>query len=95
MRDRQALAVLAAILLVTAPALAGSAGLKVNVGQAQDLTKIEFRGAAMHAQRSGDQLVLSFSGAGKPDLTQLTVDPPKWLKSAKADEAGGFWNRLT
>ena len=89
MRDRQALAVLAAILLVTAPALAGSAGLKVNVGQAQDLTKIEFRGAAMHAQRSGDQLVLSFSGAGKPDLTQLTVDPPKWLKSAKADEAGG------
>jgi tetratricopeptide (TPR) repeat protein len=89
MRARLALAALATIALATAPALAGAAGLKLNVGEASDLTKIEFRGAAMHVQRTGDTLVLTFSGAGKPDLTRLTVDPPKWLKSAKADEAGG------
>ena len=89
---RQALAALAALALAAAPALAGSAGLKVSVGQAQDLTKIEFHGAAMHAARNGDVLVLTFPGAGKPDLSRLTVDPPRWLKSAKADETSG---RLT
>ena len=89
MGARHALAALASLALVTAPALAGAPGLKVSVGEAQDLTKIEFRGAAMHAVRTGDTLVLSFSGAGKPDLSRLTVDPPKWLKSAKADASAG------
>ena len=92
MRVRHALAALATLALAVAPALAGPGGLKINVGQADDLTKIEFHGAAMHAARNGDTLVLTFSGAGKPDLSRLTVDPPKWLKSAKADESGG---RLT
>ena len=89
MAARLALAALASLALVTAPALAGAAGLKLSVGEAKDLTKIEFRGAAMHAVRTGDTLVLSFSGTGKPDLTRLTVDPPRWLKSAKADTRGG------
>ena len=89
MAGRHALAALASLALVTAPALAGSPGLKISVGEAKDLTKIEFHGAAMHAVRTGDTLVLSFSGAGKPDLSRLTVDPPRWLKSAKADASGG------
>ena len=89
MGARHALAALASLALVTAPALAGAPGLKVNVGEAKDLTKIEFHGAAMRAARTGDTLVLTFSGAGKPDLSRLTVDPPKWLKSAKADTSAG------
>jgi tetratricopeptide (TPR) repeat protein len=88
MAGRQALAALATLALATAPALAGG-GLQVNVGQSPDLTKIEFRGAAMHAARTGNTLVLTFSGAGKPDLSRLTVDPPRWLKSAKSDLSGG------
>ena len=77
------------IALASAPALAQGPGLQVSVGQAKDITHIEFRGAAMHAARNGDTLVLTFGGAGKPDLSRLTVDPPKWLKSAKAEGSGG------
>ena len=89
MGARHALTALATLALAAAPALAGAPGLKLNVGQAQDITHIEFRGAAMHAVRNGATLVLSFSGAGKPDLSRLTVDPPRHLKSAKADTSGG------
>ena len=89
MSARHALAALATLALASAPALAGGSGLQVSVGQAPDLTKIEFHGAAMHAARTGNIIVLTFSGAGKPDLSRLTVDPPRWLKSARADQSGG------
>lgn len=95
------------ILAVCAPAgfaetppasqrLPGSA-LAISVAQSQDFSRIEFRfpGARMTSRRDGDKLILRFSRYATPDMTRLNVDPPRWLKTATARNAGGLEITLT
>lgn len=80
-------------VLTTAPALAeapvAAHGLTISVGQAGDLSHIEFRGGRISIQREGQVLTVAFPAGGKPDLTKLTVDPPHFLKSGTAATSGG------
>ncbi len=83
--------ILAALMMIgAAPSPAGP--LDVRVGQAKDLSHIEFRwtgGAKMEARRDGQTLTLDFSRDANPDISRLNVDPPRYLKGAKAVENGG------
>ena len=70
----------------------GAGPLAVNVAQAPDLSRIEFRwsgGARASFRRDGQKLIVRFSRYAKPDMTRLRVDPPRWLKSAEDIKAGG------
>jgi tetratricopeptide (TPR) repeat protein len=66
--------------------------LSISVAQSQDFSRIEFRfpGARMTSRRDGQKLILRFSRYAKPDMTRLDVDPPRWLKTATARDAGGL-----
>ncbi len=88
---------LVAIAAAPATAEAPPAGavvgpLQIRVGEAKDITHIEFRwrgGVGMTARRQGQVLVLTFSRGASPDLSRLRVDPPKFLRTAEAKSAGG------
>ncbi len=84
----------------TPPALQHAAGssLGVNVAQAKDFSRIEFRfpgGASVTSHRDGQVLTLHFSRYAKPDMTRLRVDPPRFLKTAHDKNAGGLEIALT
>jgi tetratricopeptide (TPR) repeat protein len=84
----------------TPPALQRAAGssLGVNVAQAKDFSRIEFRfpgGASVTSHRDGQVLTLHFSRYAKPDMTRLRVDPPRFLKTAQDKNAGGLEIALT
>jgi len=75
----------------------GSA-LGVNVAQSSDFSRIEFRfpgGARVSTRRNGQKLILHFSRYLKPDMRQLRVDPPRFLKTAEDRDAGGLEITLT
>ena len=87
-------------LAAVAPAIAeapvkaqAGAAMTVSVGQAADMSHIEFHwagGATMSTRRDGQSLVVRFSrDAKQPDISLLSVDPPKFLKSAQAQSVGG------
>jgi tetratricopeptide (TPR) repeat protein len=84
----------------TPPALQRAAGssLAVNVAQAKDFSRIEFRfpgGASFTSHRDGQTLTVHFSRYAKPDMTRLRVDPPRFLKTAEDRNAGGLEIRFT
>jgi tetratricopeptide (TPR) repeat protein len=84
----------------TPPALQRAPGspLAVNVAQAKDFSRIEFRfpgGASVTSHRDGQVLTLHFSRYAKPDMTRLRVDPPQFLKTASDKNAGGLEIALT
>jgi tetratricopeptide (TPR) repeat protein len=57
--------------------------INVKLGQAKDLTHIEFPGSdPVSSRRDGTDLVLRFARGSSPDLVQLKVLPPKFLKAA-------------
>ena len=64
------------------PAPRRAAGPQVRIAQAADFSRLEFHGAAPVVRRDGQTLTLRFAGPG-PDISQLRVFPPKWLKSAE------------
>jgi tetratricopeptide (TPR) repeat protein len=69
---------------------AASRGLVVRVAQAPDFTRLEFPGSrGMQARREGEALVLRFPRDANPNLTPLTVGPPRWVKTAQARHVGG------
>jgi tetratricopeptide (TPR) repeat protein len=62
---------------------AGPPPIAVKIGQARDLTHIEFPGADPVASRKdGNDLVLRFARGVSTDLTQLKVLPPHFTKPA-------------
>ena len=88
----------ACIVSVAAPtslpavAFAAAAQLEVRTAQARDFTRIEFRwagGAKVSQSRNGQTLTLRFSRDAKPDLSNLRILPPKWLKGAEARHTAG------
>jgi tetratricopeptide (TPR) repeat protein len=71
-------------------AVAGA--LTIRIGQAKELSHIEFRwagGAKMSARRDGQTLILRFSRNAHPDLARLRVSPPQFLKTAEARTVNG------
>lgn len=102
-------ALLSASLALGAPAWAVSAAqpgrggrasptpLPVRLGQAKDLTHIEFPGAdPVSSRRDGADLVLRFAHASSPDLVQLKVAPPRFTRPATITAiAGGVEVRLS
>jgi tetratricopeptide (TPR) repeat protein len=79
-------------------ALAASSGqVHIATGQAADFSHIAFQGPAPRAaRREGADLVLSFTGAAPPDLSDVKAAPPKFLKAVSAQSRpGGFDIRLT
>lgn len=71
-------------------ALAAGPGIVLKVGQAKDFSHIQFDGLQPRAvRRDGADLVLSFPGGELPDIAQLRVAPPRFLKTASATRAGG------
>ena len=84
-------ALVSASLALGAPGLAGLAAaaapaikpLAVRIGQAKDLTHIEFPGSNPVSSRVvGKDLLLRFARASSPDLVQLKVAPPRFSKPA-------------
>jgi tetratricopeptide (TPR) repeat protein len=64
----------------------------VRVAQAAEFSRVEFHwagGARAAVKRSGQTLTLRFNRAVKPDVSQLKVFPPRFLKSAEAAVVGG------
>ncbi|HLK26615.1 MAG TPA: tetratricopeptide repeat protein [Caulobacteraceae bacterium] len=98
---RPALGAIAALSLVVPSGFAESppavqhapgSALGVNVAQSGDFSRIEFRfpgGAGVTSRRNGQTLVLHFSRYLTPDMRQLRVDPPRFLKTAEDRKAGG------
>lgn len=77
---------------LTTPAFAAAASLEVRTAQAKDFTRIEFRwagGARVSHRRNGQTLTLRFSRDARPDLSNLKVFPPRWLKGVDARHVGG------
>ncbi len=86
------IATTAAPMAYAAPTAAARAPLDVRVAQARDFSRIEFHwagGARFTHRREGQTLTLRFSRNAKPDISQLRVTPPRWLKTAQAREVGG------
>lgn len=66
--------------------------LDIRLGTSRDFSRIEFHwagGARAVSKRDGQKLILRFSRNTKPDLSQLRVFPPKWLKSAESRTVNG------
>jgi tetratricopeptide (TPR) repeat protein len=71
---------------------AGAGPLDIRVGEAKDLSHIEFRwsGAVkMGSRRDGQDLILTFNRQAQPDLSRLRVDPPRFLKTTEVRTTGG------
>ncbi len=57
--------------------------IAVKIGQAKELTHIEFPGSDPIASRkNGADLVLRFARGSSPDLVQHKIAPPHFIKSA-------------
>lgn len=57
--------------------------IEVRLGQAKDLTHIEFPGSdPVSVRKDGADLVLRFARSSSPDLVQLKVAPPHFAKPA-------------
>jgi len=71
--------------------VASQGPMSVRVAEAADFSQIELRfpGAKISSRRDGQKLILRFSRDAQPDLRQLRIDPPHWLKSADETHAGG------
>jgi tetratricopeptide (TPR) repeat protein len=71
--------------------------IAVKVGQAKELTHIEFPGSDPIASRKdGTNLVLRFARGSSPDLVQLKIAPPHFIKTAAiAASRAGLELRLT
>jgi tetratricopeptide (TPR) repeat protein len=86
---RAAVAAAAILGLTAAPAVAetpivAQPGLILRLGQADELSRVEFRWAAparMSVRRDGQVLTISFDRDAKPDLATLKTVPLKWVKS--------------
>jgi tetratricopeptide (TPR) repeat protein len=66
--------------------------LEVKVAQADDFSRVEFHwmgGAKAASRRDGQTVILRFGRNGQPDLSQLRVFPPKWMKGAEASTVNG------
>ncbi len=73
----------------------GLAPLGVKIGQAKDLTHVEFRSDPASARLDGKDLVLRFARGVSPDLVQLKVAPPHFARPAAITSyAGGVELRL-
>ena len=76
-----------------APAEAPARGaLEVRTGQGPDFSRIEFHwqgGARVASRRDGQVLTLRFSRDAQPNLAELKVLPPKWLKGVATKHVGG------
>ncbi|HUO21040.1 MAG TPA: endoglucanase [Caulobacteraceae bacterium] len=67
------------------PASSQTSPLDIRVGQATNLSHIEFRwagGARYVARRDGQTLTLHFERLADPDMSLLSVDPPPFLDKA-------------
>ncbi|MDB5457144.1 MAG: endoglucanase [Caulobacter sp.] len=68
------------------------AQLAIKVGEAPDFTRVEFhwtRAAAMTVRRDGQVVTLAFSREARPDLSDLRITPPRWVKAAEARHGRG------
>ena len=99
---RTALAALLSAGLALGPAAPAWANaplrpINVRVGQSKELTHIEFPGSDPASSRmDGKDLVLRFARGSSPDLVQLKVSPPRFLKAATvASSPSGLEVRLT
>jgi len=75
-----------------APAAVARGALEVRSAQARDFSRVEFHwsgGARVSSRRAGQILTLRFSRDARPDLSNLRVLPPKWLKGAESRHVGG------
>src|SRR4051812_10079045 len=89
-----AIAAVAAPAVLAAPEAAppAKAAVDVRVAQASQFSRVEFHwagGAKAAVKRSGQTLILRFNRAVKPDVSQLKVFPPRYLKSAESAVVGG------
>ena len=67
----------------------GAQPISVHVGQSSDLTHIEFPGSDPISSRSdGRDLVLRFARARSPELAQLHVAPPRFVKAVGVAQSG-------
>jgi tetratricopeptide (TPR) repeat protein len=79
-----------AVASVVAPAGAATSGLDVRVAQADNFSRVEFRGAPQAAmKRSGQVLTFTFAHDSDPDIARLRTSPPKWIKTAEKKHVGG------
>lgn len=90
----------AGFLLAPLGPVAANAPLRpigVKLGQSKDLTHIAFPGSDPAASRmDGKDLVLRFARASAPDLVQLKVAPPRFVKAASISQSpAGVELRLT
>ena len=71
--------------------VASQGPLSVRIAEAADFSRIElhFPGAKVSSRRDGQKLILRFSRDAQPDMRQLRIDPPHWLKSAEETHTGG------
>lgn len=83
--------------MATMAAAAPLRPIAVQVGQAADITHIEFKGSdPVSVRKDGKDLVLRFDRAATPDLVQLKVAPPRFTKAAViTPSAGGLELRLS
>ncbi len=102
-------ALLSASLVLGAPTLAVPKGrpvaarggalkpIDVRIGQAKELTHIEFPGSdPVSTRKDGADLVLRFARASSTDLVQLKVAPPRFAKPATITSSpGGVELRLS
>ena len=75
-----------------APQPAARAPLEVKVATTEDFSRVEFHwagGAKAASRREGQTVVLRFNRNAQPDLAQLRVFPPKWMKGAEARTVNG------
>ena len=74
-----------------AAAPARGSPLEIRVGQAKDLSHIEFRwagGVKVSSRRDGQDLILSFNRAADADFSALRVHPPRFLKGTDVRSGG-------
>ncbi|MFZ5669253.1 MAG: endoglucanase [Pseudomonadota bacterium] len=86
------IAAVAAPAVVPTVAVAARPPLEVRTAQARDFSRIEFHwagGAKVSTRRDGQTLTLRFSRDARPDLSNLRILPPKFLKGAEARHVGG------
>jgi len=96
LRTGAAAAAIAAAAASPAPAAPeaatpAKAAVDVRVAQASQFSRVEFHwagGAKAAVKRDGQTLILRFNRAVKPDVSQLKVFPPKYLKSAESAVVG-------
>jgi tetratricopeptide (TPR) repeat protein len=91
----------AALLAAVAVPIGGSvpkaepsarAPLEVRIATADDFSRVEFHwmgGARAASRRDGQNVILRFSRSAQPDLSQLKVFPPKWMKGASSRTMNG------